>query len=96
MSNSEVHDLLHGEPAATLAVALAWGAPGDPVLRYVALIGGARLDITGDDLVAAGVPQSPAIGDALAETLRRKLDGQVTGRDDQLALALALARGEAP
>jgi tRNA nucleotidyltransferase (CCA-adding enzyme) len=94
MSNSEVHDLLHGEPAETLAVALAWGAAGDPVLRFVAEIGGARLDITGDDLVAAGVPQSPAIGDALAETLRRKLDGQVTGREDELALALALARGE--
>jgi hypothetical protein len=95
MAASEIHDLLHGEPAETLAVALAWGAPGDPVLRYVAAIGGARLEITGDDLVAAGVPESPAIGDALAETLRRKLDGDVSGREDELALAVALARGSA-
>jgi tRNA nucleotidyltransferase (CCA-adding enzyme) len=94
MAASEIHDLLHGEPAETLAVALAWGAPGDPVLRYVAAIGGAQLEITGDDLVAAGVPESPAIGDALAETLRRKLDGGVSGREDELALALDLARGE--
>jgi tRNA nucleotidyltransferase (CCA-adding enzyme) len=92
---SEIHALLHGEPAETLAVALAWGAPGDPVLRYVSEIGGARLEVTGDDLVAAGVREGPAIGDALAETLRRKLDGQVSGRDEELALALELARSEA-
>jgi hypothetical protein len=75
-------------------VALAWGAPGEPVLRYISDVGGARLEVTGDDLVAAGVPESPAIGDALAETLRRKLDGEVSGREDELALALQLARGE--
>jgi tRNA nucleotidyltransferase (CCA-adding enzyme) len=94
MPASEVHDLLHGEPPETLAVALAWGAPGEPVLRYVSDLGGARLEVTGDDLVAAGVPESPAIGDALAETLRRKLDGKVAGREDELALALQLARAE--
>ena len=54
-----------------------------------------RLEITGDDLLAAGVPESPALGRALEETLRRKLDGEVAGRDDELALALELARGEA-
>ena len=52
-------------------------------------------EVTGDDLVAAGVPQSPAIGDALEETLRRKLDGEVSGREAELALALAIARGDA-
>ena len=95
LAASEIHGLLHGEPAESLAVALAWGAPGDPILRYVSEIGGARLEVTGDDLVAAGVPESPAIGDALAETLRRKLDGEVSGRDEELALALELARGGA-
>jgi tRNA nucleotidyltransferase (CCA-adding enzyme) len=94
LAASEIHGLLHGEPAEALAVALAWGAAGDPVLRYLSDLGGARLEVTGDDLVAAGVPESPAIGDALAETLRRKLDGQVSGRDEELALALELARAE--
>ena len=96
LAASEIHGLLHGEPAETLAVALAWGAPGEPVLRFVSDIGGARLEVTGDDLVAAGVREGPAIGDALAETLRRKLDGQVSGREEELALALELAREEAP
>ena len=54
-----------------------------------------RLEVTGDDLIAAGVPESPAIGRALDETLRRKLDGEVAGRDDELRMALAVARGEA-
>jgi tRNA nucleotidyltransferase (CCA-adding enzyme) len=94
MPDSRIHDLLRCEPAETLAVTLAWGAPGEPVLRYLSDLRGARLEVTGDDLIAAGVPQSPAIGRALEETLRRKLDGEVSGRDDELALALELARGD--
>jgi tRNA nucleotidyltransferase (CCA-adding enzyme) len=94
MADSQIHDLLHGEPPETLAVALAWGAPGEPVLRYVSRVGGVRLEVTGDDLVAAGVPESPALGDALAETLRRKLDGEVSGREEELAMALRLVRAD--
>jgi tRNA nucleotidyltransferase (CCA-adding enzyme) len=93
LPDSRIHELLHCEPVETLAVALAWGAPGEPVLRYLSDLRGARLEVTGDDLLAAGVPESPAVGDALRETLRRKLDGQVSGRHDELALALELARG---
>jgi tRNA nucleotidyltransferase (CCA-adding enzyme) len=93
LPDSRIHDLLNCEPVETLAVALAWGAPGEPVLRYLSDLRGARLEVTGDDLLAAGVPQSPAVGDALRETLRRKLDGEVSGREDELALALELARG---
>ena len=53
---------------------------------------GAHLEVTGADLLAAGVPESPALGAALEETLRRKLDGQVSGRDAELAAALEIAR----
>jgi tRNA nucleotidyltransferase (CCA-adding enzyme) len=93
MPASRLHDLLHCEPLEALAVALAWGAPGEPVLRYLSDLRGARLEVSGDDLLAAGIPESPAVGHALRETLRRKLDGEVSGRDDELALALQLARG---
>ncbi|MEA2466932.1 MAG: hypothetical protein QOJ57_1058 [Thermoleophilaceae bacterium] len=93
MPDSHLHALLHGEPLETLAVTLAWGAPGEPVLRYLSDLRGARLEVTGDDLLAAGVPESPAVGRALDETLRRKLDGEVSGREDELALALSIARG---
>jgi hypothetical protein len=65
------------------------------VLRFITDLSGARLEVTGDDLVAAGVPESRAIGVALDETLRRKLDGQVSGREDELAVALEIARATA-
>lgn len=91
---SALHDLMEGEPPETLALALGMGAPARPVLRFLSDVRGVRLEVTGDDLLAAGVPRSPAVGRALAETLRRKLDGEVSGRDDELAVALALARGE--
>jgi tRNA nucleotidyltransferase (CCA-adding enzyme) len=51
-----------------------------------------KLEIGGNDLVAAGIPQGPAIGRGLAEALRRKLDGEISGRDEELEVALAAAR----
>jgi tRNA nucleotidyltransferase (CCA-adding enzyme) len=90
---SSVHALLHCEAPETLALALAMGAPSGPILRYVHHLRGVRLEITGADLLAAGLEPSPAIGRALDETLRRKLDGEVHGRDEELQLALEVARG---
>ena len=53
-----------------------------------------RLEITGKDLVDAGVPESRALGNALEETLRKKLDGELAGRDEELRYALEVARSE--
>ena len=92
---SEIHDLLREEPPEALALALAMRAPPEPVLRYTSELRGMRLEISGDDLRAAGIPESPAMGRALEQTLRRKLDGEVLGRDQELETALALAREEA-
>jgi tRNA nucleotidyltransferase (CCA-adding enzyme) len=89
---SELRALLDGEPPETLALALALRAPSEPVLRWVTELSRVRLEIGGADLLAAGIPEGPAIGRALEETLRRKLDGLVRGRDDELATALEVAR----
>ncbi len=89
---STLRELLAGEPPEALALALAMGAPADPVLRWVTELGAVSLEISGDDLIGAGVPEGPAIGRALDETLRRKLDGLVNGREEELATALELAR----
>ena len=91
---SEVHELLRGEPPEALALALAMQAPPEPVLLFTSELRGMRLEISGDDLREAGVPESPAIGRALEETLRLKLDGEVLGRDQELETAVGLARGE--
>ena len=89
---SAVHALLRCEPPETLALALALGAPAGPVLRFLADLRDVHLEITGDDLIAAGLERSPAIGRALDEVLRRKLDGEVSGREAELRLALEVAR----
>jgi tRNA nucleotidyltransferase (CCA-adding enzyme) len=89
---SAIHALLHCEHPETLALTLAYGAPGGPILRYLADLQGVQLEITGDDLIAAGVPESPLVGLALEETLRKKLDGDLDGRDAELRYALEVAR----
>jgi tRNA nucleotidyltransferase (CCA-adding enzyme) len=92
LPDSAIHALLHCELPETLGVAVALGARQEPIDRYLEQLSGARLEITGDDLRAAGVEEGPAIGRALRETLKRKLDGQVDGRDAELALALEIAK----
>jgi hypothetical protein len=77
-----------------LALALAMRAPAEPVLRYMGELRHVGLEIDGGDLVAAGVPESQAIGQALQETLRRKLDGELAGRAEELETALAVARSQ--
>jgi tRNA nucleotidyltransferase (CCA-adding enzyme) len=64
--------------------------------RYAAELRHVRLEITGDDLIGEGIPEGPAIGDGLKAALSGKLDGEVSGRDEELRVALAVARGEIP
>jgi tRNA nucleotidyltransferase (CCA-adding enzyme) len=55
-----------------------------------------HLEISGEDLIEAGVPEGPAIGHGLEAALSGKLDGELSGRDEELRIALAAARGEIP
>jgi hypothetical protein len=57
---------------------------------YLERARGVTLEITGDDLRRAGVPESPQIGTSLKQTLALKLDGFVDGRDEELATALRI------
>jgi tRNA nucleotidyltransferase (CCA-adding enzyme) len=91
---SELRTLLGRETLVALALALAMGAPHEPILRWVTELEPVRLEISGADLLAEGVPEGPALGRALEETLARKLDGIVHGRDQELETALLLARGD--
>jgi tRNA nucleotidyltransferase (CCA-adding enzyme) len=91
---SELRALLGSEPPEALALALALGAPAEPVIRWATSLSAVGLEIGGDDLLEAGVPEGPAIGRALEGTLRRKLDGLLDGRDEELETALALARSD--
>jgi tRNA nucleotidyltransferase (CCA-adding enzyme) len=90
---SELHELLAGQPLEVLVLAAAYPGSDEVESRlraYLERIRGVRLEISGDDLRAAGVPESPAIGEALRQTLRLKLDGFATGPDEELRTALRL------
>ncbi len=92
MQPSELYELLSEEPPEALALALGLGAPGEPVLRFASSLGDMRLEIDGDDLLAAGIAEGPAIGAALRLVLGRVLDGELDGRDEQLDAAIDAAR----
>jgi tRNA nucleotidyltransferase (CCA-adding enzyme) len=74
-------------------VALAGGHRGaDAAAEWLDRLRHVRLEIDGQDLLAAGVPQGPLIGAALRAALFAKLDGRVSGRDAELAEALKAVR----
>jgi len=95
---SELYDLLADEPAEAIAMAGALAVASDPEgagragdwlgrLRHV------RLQITGEDLLAAGIPAGPQVGERLAAALRRRLDGALE-EGSAAELDAALEAGE--
>jgi len=76
-----------------LALARAMGA--DWIEHYLTAWRNVTLEIDGNDLVAAGVPEGPAVGRGLRAARRGRLEGEVWGRDQELAAALEAARGVA-
>jgi tRNA nucleotidyltransferase (CCA-adding enzyme) len=87
---SEVDRLLRAAPPATAVGALARGA--EAVAGWWAHGRDREPAVRGADLVGAGIPPGPAIGRALAVVRAALLDGRVGGPEEQLALALRVAR----
>jgi tRNA nucleotidyltransferase (CCA-adding enzyme) len=88
------------EPAQVVSLADAF-APDAPLLalarqehpalrEYFGRLRKVELEIDGNDLVALGVAESPRIGAVLAELRRRKLNGELDGRDTELEVAQEL------
>jgi len=90
---SAIWTLLHRETPETAALAGALGAP-DAARLWLEDLRHRTLEISGDDLVAAGLA-GPAVGRALEAATAAMLDGRADGREAQLAAALA-ARDEEP
>ena len=98
------HELADAHPgSASAAVALARGRPGVELVLgralgakwlddYVGRWRDVALEISGEDLIAAGVAEGPAVGRGLAAALRAKLDGEAADREAELRIALDAAR----
>jgi tRNA nucleotidyltransferase (CCA-adding enzyme) len=82
-TNAEIARAARGAPVEAVAL-----VGGDNARRWLAELRHVRLEIDGRDLLAAGIPEGPEIGARLQRTLDRKLDGEVSGREQELAAAL--------
>jgi len=82
-TNAEIARAARGAPAEAVAL-----AGGENARRWLRDLRSVRLEINGDDLLAAGIPEGPEIGARLQRALDRKLDGEIAGREQELAAAL--------
>jgi tRNA nucleotidyltransferase (CCA-adding enzyme) len=95
---SAIYEIAHGEPleAVALAAALAEGdtdaersdVAAGAARRWLAELRLVELEIGGDELLGAGIAAGPDVGRRLRRTLMRKLDGELSGRDAELRVAL--------
>lgn len=81
---SEIARAAAGAPLEAIAL-----AGGENARRWIDELRHVRLEIDGDDLLAAGIPQGPGIGRRLQRALDARLDGRAADREAQLAVALA-------
>jgi tRNA nucleotidyltransferase (CCA-adding enzyme) len=86
---SDAVELARDARPEELVLARAMG--GTWLDAYVREWQGVTLEIDGSDLISAGIPEGPAVGRGLDEALRRKLDGEITGRDQEMRVALEAA-----
>jgi tRNA nucleotidyltransferase (CCA-adding enzyme) len=88
----EIADLAGRAPEGAL---LALAQRDSAALRdWFTRLRGVRLDVTGADLAELGLPESPRVGEILEELRRRKLRGELDGREAQLAAARELIADE--
>ena len=91
LTPSEAVRIAAGHQPAELLLAAAHGA--DWINHLVADWSTVTLEIDGEDLLAEGIPEGPAIGIGLRAALERKLDGGLSGgREAELRAALEVAR----
>jgi tRNA nucleotidyltransferase (CCA-adding enzyme) len=79
------------EPYAPDAPLFALGlAHLEPLDAYFRRLRDVRLEVSGADLAELGLSESPRVGEVLAELRRRKLNGELDGRESELAAAREL------
>jgi len=86
---SHAVELASGRHPQILAIARAMGA--EWLDDYLSEWRGVVLDIDGSTLIAAGIPEGPALGRGLRAAWWAKLDGETSSWDDELRVALAAA-----
>jgi tRNA nucleotidyltransferase (CCA-adding enzyme) len=84
---SALRAIARSVPLEGVALAGALGCE-EPVRRWLQEVRHVRLEITGDDLLAQGIPEGPEIGRRLEAVLKLRLDGELAGgREAELQVA---------
>jgi tRNA nucleotidyltransferase (CCA-adding enzyme) len=91
-SPAEIYSRADGH--APSIVALARGRGADWLDDYVARLRHAGLEISGYDLMDAGVAEGPAIGKGLNAALAARLNGEISNREEELRVALEAAAAD--
>ena len=79
------------EPYAPDAPLFALALADLPALEdYFRRLRDVHLEITGKDVAELGLAESPRVGEVLGEVRRRKLNGELDGRESELAAAREL------
>jgi hypothetical protein len=85
------------DPFAPDAPLFALALEERPELRdYFERLRSVQLEIGGADLIELGLPESPQIGEILGELRKRKLNGELDGREAELAAARELVAASVP
>ena len=87
----EIAALAGRSPEAALLALAERDSPG--LREWFTRLRNIRLDISGADLAELGLPESPRVGEVLEELRRRKLRGELDGRESELAAARELIGG---
>jgi tRNA nucleotidyltransferase (CCA-adding enzyme) len=94
LSGAQLGGLLRDKPVETVAIAAALASRRSSngraaARRWFDELRHVRLSITGDDLLAAGIPEGPEIGRRLQAALDKRLDGELEDSPEaQLRAAL--------
>jgi tRNA nucleotidyltransferase (CCA-adding enzyme) len=85
----------HDPDGALLALATASSPAREQLVRYFEELRSVKLEISGGDLAKLGLTESPRVGEILHELLRRKLNGELDGRREELEAARELMASRA-
>ncbi len=90
---TQIAQVAAGERPELVALAGAYGGPRalDAARDWLLRLRHVRLEISGEDLLAAGLAPGPAIGAGLRAALAAKREGRARGREEELEVALRAA-----
>ncbi|MHB1344928.1 MAG: CBS domain-containing protein, partial [Thermoleophilia bacterium] len=92
----DIYRLLRSVPVETVLFSLGRAPAGrgrERLERFLAVLRGQTLQVSGADIVALGAGEGPAVGRVLEELLRRRVEGGIDDREAQLTAARGLMSG---